>query len=232
MTDSSSHTLGATVVESYHTAVAQGELQLTLTLLTGNLTGYRAVYLIGEPVLTCHRLELEYLLYIVCEVVLRVVGIAIVALYGLVHHDGLGRRAEHLVYSQVEGTYAILLLEGKAGIAGSLTHHIHRGTLTLGNLLHMLECLFADEESHALLRLVGNDFFGREGGVTDGQLVHLDESATLLHQLRQAVDMTCRTVVVDGYDRIGVLLAESADDVVGTFLHLGIGTLHGVELDA
>ena len=47
----------------------------------------------------------------------------------------------------------------------------------------MLECLFADEESHALLRLVGNDFFGREGGVTDGQLVHLDESATLLYKL-------------------------------------------------
>ena len=44
--------------------------------------------------------------------------------------------------------------------------------------------------------------------------------------------MTCRTVVVDRYDRIGVLLAESADDVVGTLLHLGIGTLHGVELDA
>ena len=91
MTDSSSHTLGATVVESYYAAVAQGQLELTLTLLAGNLTSNGAVHLVGQPVLTCYRLELEHVLNVLCEVLLGVFSIAIVALYGLVHHDGLGR---------------------------------------------------------------------------------------------------------------------------------------------
>ena len=70
MTNSSSHTLSATVVESYYTAVAQGQLKFTLTLLASNLTCNGAVYLVGEPILTCNRLYLEYILYILCEVLL------------------------------------------------------------------------------------------------------------------------------------------------------------------
>ena len=183
MTDSGSHTLGATIVECYNTAVTERQLKFTLTLLTGNLTRYRAVHLIGEPVLTSYRLELEHLLYILCEIVLSIFSIAIVALYGVVYHDGLGRRAEHLVYGEVEGTYAILLLEGEAGITGGFTDYVHRSTLTLGNLLHMLDSLLTDEQAHTLLRLVGDDFLSREGRVTDGELVHVDKSTALLNQL-------------------------------------------------
>ena len=44
--------------------------------------------------------------------------------------------------------------------------------------------------------------------------------------------MACRTVVVDRHHGVHLLLAKGADEVVGTLLHLGIGALHGVELDA
>ena len=44
--------------------------------------------------------------------------------------------------------------------------------------------------------------------------------------------MPRRTMVVDAHHRVFVALAEGAHQVVGTFLHLGIGTLHGVEFDA
>ena len=43
--------------------------------------------------------------------------------------------------------------------------------------------------------------------------------------------MTCRSVVVDRYDGVGILFAECADHIVCTLLHLGIGTLYSVELD-
>ena len=43
--------------------------------------------------------------------------------------------------------------------------------------------------------------------------------------------MSCRTVVVDGHHRVGFFFAEGTYHVVGTFLHFGVGTLHGVQLD-
>ena len=48
----------AAVVESHHTAVAERQLYLTLALLTCYLASHGAVYLVGEPVLTCHCFEL------------------------------------------------------------------------------------------------------------------------------------------------------------------------------
>ena len=80
------------------------------------------------------------------------------ALHGLVHHIGLGRMTEHLGHIEVERFDAVALLEREVGIAGGLTDHIQRGTLTLGNLAYMLDMLFVDEQAHALLTLVGNDF--------------------------------------------------------------------------
>ena len=89
-----------------------------------------------------------------------------------------------------------------------------------------------DAPTHALLALVGNDFLGRERGVADGQCRHVDAAAAFLHEFREAVHVACRTVVVDRHHGIHLLLAKGADEVVGTLLHLGVGTLHGVELDA
>ncbi len=116
-------------------------------------------------------------------------------------------------------------------VAGRLAHGIHRSTLAVGNLLHVFDGTLVDEQAHALLRLVGYYLLSREGLVADRQLVHVDESAALLYQLRQTVDVSSRAVIVDGDDRILVLLAESADYVISTLLHLRVGTLYGVQLD-
>ena len=44
--------------------------------------------------------------------------------------------------------------------------------------------------------------------------------------------MSGRAVVVDGYHGVHLFLAEGAHHVVGTLLHLGVGALDGVQLDA
>ena len=44
--------------------------------------------------------------------------------------------------------------------------------------------------------------------------------------------MSGRAVVVDGHHGVHVFLAECAHQIVGTLLHLGVGTLHGVQLNA
>ena len=140
--------------------------------------------------------------------------------------------AEHLRHVEVERTYAVGLHKGKVSVAGGFAYHVHRGALALGNLAYVLQVFFLDEQTHAFLALVGNDFLGREGGVADGQFAHVDESAAFLNQLGEAVDVTGRTVVVDGHYRVDVFFAEGAHQVVGTFLHFGVGALYGVQLDA
>ena len=83
-------TLLATIVECDDAAVAQGQLNLTLTLLAGNLTCYRAVDLIGEPVFTSDGLQLKHAVEVFINLILAVGYVGIVALDGLVAHDGLG----------------------------------------------------------------------------------------------------------------------------------------------
>ena len=162
MAQGSGNTFHSAIVEGNHTAVAQRQLDLTLTLLAGNLTRHRTVHLVGEPVLTGNGLQLEHVLDILLKGLSlgRVGGGSIMALYGLVHHIGLGRMTEHLGHIEVERLDAVALLEREVGIAGGLTDHIQRGTLALGNLAYMLDMLFVDEQAHALLTLVGNDFLG------------------------------------------------------------------------
>ena len=64
MTESCSDTALSTIVESHNTTIAQWQLNLSLTLLACYLTRNRTVHLIGEPVLTSHRLKLEDTFYI------------------------------------------------------------------------------------------------------------------------------------------------------------------------
>ena len=140
--------------------------------------------------------------------------------------------AEHLSHVEVERTDPVTLLKRKVGVAGGLTYHIERSTLTLGNLAHMVDMFFLNEQSHSLLALVGDDFLRREGLVADRQLGHVDRTAAFLHQLRQAVHMTGRTMVVDGNHRIHIFLTQRTDEVVGAFLHLWVGTLNGIQLNS
>ena len=169
MTDSGSDTLATTIVEGNDTTVAQRQLYLTLTLLTGNLTCHGAVYLIRQPVFAGDSLQLKhsldefiYRFYSSCSIY-----ILIFPLYGIVTHDGLGRVSEHLCHIKVERLHTISLFEGEMGITGGLTDYIHRGTLTLCDLLYMLNMFLVDEQAHALLTLIGDDLLAGEGLVTN-----------------------------------------------------------------
>ena len=97
--------------------------------------------------------------------------------------------AEHLGHVQVEGLHAVGLLEGEVGIARGLADDIHRGTFTLSDLADVVDVLLVDEQAHALLTLVGNDLFAGERLVTNGQLGHVDLTATLLYKLGEAVEV-------------------------------------------
>ena len=151
-------------------------------------------------------------------------------LNGLINHIGLWRRTEHLAYCQIERTDTISLLESKAMVACGFTHHIHWSALTLGNLADMFQCFFLDEQAHALLALVGDNFLRRKGFITNRQLTHIYQTTTIFHQFAEAVNMTCCSVIVDRYNRIVVFLAEGTNHIVGSFLHLGIGALNSIQL--
>ena len=52
---------------------------------------------------------------------------------------------EHLSYVEVEWLHAVSLLEAEVSIASGLTYHVHRSTLTVGNLLNLADIFFVDE---------------------------------------------------------------------------------------
>ena len=139
---------------------------------------------------------------------------------------------EHLGHVEVEGTDAVALLEGEVGIARGLAHDIQRSTLALGNLADVIDVFLLNQQAHALLTFVGDDFLAGERRVADGQLGHIDEAAALLHEFAQAVHMTCRAVVMDADDGVDIFFAERTHEVVSTLLHLRVGTLHSIQLDA
>ena len=96
----------------------------------------------------------------------------------------------------------------------------------------MVDVLLVDEQAHTLLTLVGDYFLCRQCLVTDWQLAHVDLATALLYKLRETVEVTSRAVVVDRNHWIHILLAQGANEVVCTLLHLGVSTLNGVQLDA
>ena len=221
MAQCSGDALLATVVESHHTTVRQWQLYLTLRLLAGYLARHRAVNLVGQPVLAGHSFELQHAVEVFINVVGRVGHVLVVVLDSLVDHHGLGRVAEHLCHVEVERLHAVALHKAEVGVACGLADDIQRGTLAL-----------SDEQSHALLALVGDDLLGRECLVADRQLGHVDLAAAVLDKLREAVEVAGGAVVMDGNYRVDIFFHEGAHEVVGTLLHLRVGTLHGVELDA
>ena len=113
MSQGSGNALHSTVIQSHSTTVAQRQLQLTLTLLAGHAAAYTAVNLVGKPVLAAYSLKVEDILEMpVYPFAVSKFGICshlILALHSPVHHHRLGRRSEHLVHSQVKGTYTVSL---------------------------------------------------------------------------------------------------------------------------
>ena len=151
MTDRGCNTLLAFKVKGNNTAVTQGQLNFALTLLTCNTSCHRTVHFICEPIFTCYRLETEYIYKIVVNIFFVIFYIFIMTLFCAVHHIGLGRRAEHLAYREVERTFAIGLFEGETRVACCLADNIHGGTLALGYTLHIFDGIFFDKKTHTLL---------------------------------------------------------------------------------
>ena len=220
------------VVESHHAAVGERQLQLSLALLACDFARHGAVDLVGEPVLARDGFKLQDSFDVFIDEVGVVGSVGVVAFHGAVHHDRLRGVAEHLSHIEVEGSHAVGLLEGEVGVARCLSHHVQGCALALGDACHMFDMFLVDEQSHALLALVGDDFLCREGGVADGEGSHVDFAAAFLHQFGETVEMSSRTVVVDAHHGVDLLLAECSHEVVGAFLHFGVGALHGVEFDA
>ena len=154
------NTLATTIVEGYHTTVGERQLNLTLALLACNLTCHRTVHLVREPVLTSHGLQLQHAFQIFIEPRGIVSHGLVESLHGSIAHDGLRRVTKHLCHIEVERLHAIGLAEREVSIARGLTDYIKRSTLALGNLTHVVDVLLVDEQAHAFLTLVGNDFFG------------------------------------------------------------------------
>ena len=221
----------ATEVHRHSTAVAQGELNFPLTLLACHTPCDGAVDLVRQPVLTSYTLLLEdgieILLY-ARSLVLQG-GIALVDV--LVHHIGLGRRAEHIRQSQVNGLVSPSLFEGQVHILRGASYDIHRSTLTLGDACDALYIFALDEQAHTLLTLVTDDFLGGKGLIPDGEGTEVKVSTSRLHELGEAIEVTACPVVVDGDDGVVLALGERTDDVLDTLLHLGVRALDGIELD-
>ena len=118
------------------------------------------------------------------------------------------------------------------GVTGGLTHHIQRCALTLGDGLDVIQMPLVDEQSHALLALVGDDFLGTERLVTNRQLGHINLSAAVFHEFRQTVQVTGTAMVMDRHHRIFLFLHQGAHQVVGTLLHFRVCTLYSVQLNA
>ena len=232
MADRSGYALLAAVVESHYSTVAERELYLALTLLTGHLAGHRTVNLVCEPVLGCHSLQAEHIAHIILDLIGRIFKVGIRIHHSVVGHDSLGRIAKHVGHSKIDRLYAVGLLEHEAVVGSGLTHHIQRAAFALCDACHPLYIVGVEHHAHAFLTLITNDLLGRQSLVTYRKSIEIDMAAGSLNQFRQSVEMSACAVVVDRHDRIAVALGKSTYDIADTLLHLGIGSLHSVQLDS
>ena len=138
---------------------------------------------------------------------------------------------KHLSNIQIEWLHTVALLEREVGIASGLTYYIQWSTLTLSNLTYMLDMLLVDKQAHTLLTLVSDYLLRTQSLIADRQLGHIDLTTALFNELRQTVQVTCRSVVVDRNNGVHIFLAEGTNQIVSTFLHLRVSTLNGVQLD-
>ena len=148
-----------------------------------------------------------------------------------VGQDGLRSASEEVGEAQIYRVDAVFADETQTLVVGRLANHIIRCAFTFGCLADNLGILFVYKETHTFLRLVSDYFLVGKGRVADREVVDVHCAAALVDELAEAVEVTAGAVVVDGTHRVAVVLHHGTDDVGDTFLHLRVGTLHGVELD-
>ena len=231
MTESRCDTFLTTIVKGNHTTVRERQLQFALTLLACHLARHRTVNLVGQPVLTSHSFKLKHSSNLSAEVLLVVRNILVSTFHRLISHDSLRTMTKHLSHIEVERSLPIPLLEGEMGISCRLSDYIKRSALPFCNLADMLDVLLVDEESHAFLAFVGDDFLSRKCWVANRKFRHINESATLFYKLGEAVDVSCASMIMDADNGIHFLFAKRTHQIVGTLLHLWVSTLYCVKLD-
>ena len=231
MTDRGRDTSFSTVIQCYGTQVTQRQLQFTLTLLTGDLTCYGTVHLIGQPVLTCHSFQLKYVFQIMMQFRFFVNDRSICFFHRMILHDRSGRFTEHIFQLDIDRLHTVSLLEYKFHIVSRFTNHIHRRTFTVSDTSYAGHIFFFHQQAHTFLAFVTNYFFSRKRRVTDRQLAHIDMSACSFHQFRQTVQVTACTMVMDRNNRVIIRFGNGTNHIRYTFLHFRISTLHGIQFD-
>ena len=214
-------------------AIVQGQLQFPGTLLVGHPARYGTVHLVGQPVFACHRFQLHDPLCVICQgsVVLQAFQRFKNGIVGYVFHHGMRNRSKHIVKYQVNGFFSgLCIFKSKTTVSGYLADHIHGSPFPFRCLLQQGNVFRSHDQSHAFLGLVAYDLFGTQGRISQGKFVNVYFSAGIVHQFRQTVQMTAGPVVVYGFDGIRCAFGQCPDGVVNAFLHLGIGTLYGIQL--
>ena len=231
MTDGGSHTGLTAIVERHGAKVAERQLQLTQTLLTGDLARYTAVDLVRQPVFAGYGFELEHIFEVAVQIGFLIFYRRICFVDRLIFHDGTRRLTEHVLEFDIDGAYAILLLENKLHVIRRLTDNVHRSAFTFSDTPHTLNVFFFHQQPHTFLALVPDNFLRRKGWIADGELRHVDMSAGRFDKLGQTVQVSPRSMIVDRDDGVTFGLGDGTDHVGRPFLHLRIGTLHGIQLD-
>ena len=160
MSDRSCDTGFAPIVQGNGTEVAQRQLQLTLALLAGNTARYRTVHLVGQPVLAGYSFQLQDIFQIVMQFRFLINHRLVRFRNRMVFHNRARRLAEHIFQFDIDGLHSVCLFEDKLHVVRRLTDNIHRGTFAVGNAFHTLYVFFLQQETHALLTFVSDDFLG------------------------------------------------------------------------
>ena len=136
MTDGSRDTSLPVIIEYHGSQIIQRQLQRSGALLMGNPTRHGTVDLVRQPVFTSYRLNLQYLLDILFNLIGTIFYFCKMLFYTLVVHDRLWRIPEHIGHLQIDRLLPGLpILEHEAVISGGFPHHVHRRTLTVCNSL-------------------------------------------------------------------------------------------------
>ncbi len=231
MPDGGGHTQSACIVNGGNATVVERKLYFSGTLLIGHLARYRPVNLIGKPVFAGYRFQLKYHFNVLLQFCRVVVQGRKFFLTVFIAHDGTGCIAKHIGQLQVDGSIAFIVFELQVTVAGGFTHYIHGRSLAPGHALKLINIFFFHYQAHSFLRFVAHNFARRQGGITHRQFVNMDGSASCFHQLREAIEVASGTMVMDGNDRVFIMFHHGTDGIHGPFLHFGVRTLYGIELN-
>ena len=91
------------------------------------------------------------------------------------------RVTKHLLDIQVKRFNAITLPETEMSVTCCLTYNIEWRPLTLSYFAYMFNMLFVNEQTHALLTFIGDNFLTGESLISYREFCHIYLSATFLY---------------------------------------------------